>query len=124
MTIVVGLDVHREGVRRFLGQFDGEELEVALEATTGWRFVVEELKAAGVTPHLAEPAETRSRRGTKRRAKTDRLDARHLISHADVRAYLDHRGAQHSPIRRSHCCLCHNQLRAYRERRRSERSRG
>ena len=28
-------------VRRFLGRFDGGELEVALEATTGWRFVVE-----------------------------------------------------------------------------------
>src|ERR1039458_4478328 len=32
---------HREGVRRFLARFAGEELEVALEATTGWRFVVE-----------------------------------------------------------------------------------
>ena len=103
MTIVVGLDVHREqitfdaldtatgevrrgrirpahrkGLRRFLGQFDGQQLEAALEATTGWRFIVEELVAAGATPHLAEPAETRNRRGTKRRAKTDRLDARHL----------------------------------------------
>ena len=35
---------HREGVRRFLGRFAGQELEVALEATTGWRFVVEELR--------------------------------------------------------------------------------
>lgn len=103
MTIVVGLDVHREqitfdavdtetgevrsgrirpahreGVRRFLAQFDGADVEAALEATTGWRFIVEELVAAGATAQLAEPAETRSRRGTKRRAKTDRLDARHL----------------------------------------------
>ena len=87
MTIVVGLDVHREqitfdaldtdtgevrrgrirpahreGLRRFLGQFDGAELEAALEATTGWRFIVEELVAAGATAHLAEPAETRARR--------------------------------------------------------------
>ncbi len=38
---------HREGVRRFLTRFRGEELEVALEATTGWRFVVEELRAGG-----------------------------------------------------------------------------
>jgi hypothetical protein len=30
---------HRESVRRFLWRFVGEELEVALEATTGWRFV-------------------------------------------------------------------------------------
>ena len=103
MTIVMGLDVHREQitfdaldtasgevrcgrirpadretVRRFLGQFGGREVEAALEATTGWRFLVEELRAAGAVAHLAEPAETRSLRGRKRRAKTDRLDARHL----------------------------------------------
>ena len=103
MTIVVGLDVHREQItfdaldaktgevrrgrirpadresfRRFLRRFDGEPVEAALEATTGWRFIVEELQAAGAVAHLAEPAETRSLRGRKRRAKTDRLDARHL----------------------------------------------
>ena len=33
---------HREPVRRFLGRFRGRQQEVALEATTGWRFVVEE----------------------------------------------------------------------------------
>src|SRR3954451_12119266 len=32
----------RAGVRRFLARFAGQRLEVALEATTGWRFVVEE----------------------------------------------------------------------------------
>src|SRR3954451_6048418 len=37
----------RGGVRRFLERFAGRELEVALEATTGWRFVVEELQRAG-----------------------------------------------------------------------------
>jgi transposase len=31
----------RAAVRKFLSRFDGQELEVALEATTGWRFVVE-----------------------------------------------------------------------------------
>jgi hypothetical protein len=36
---------HREPVRRFVGRFRGRELEVALEATTGWRFVVQELRA-------------------------------------------------------------------------------
>src|SRR6266581_2575183 len=103
MTIVMGLDQHRaqitaewvdtqtgelkrgrvapadrSGVRRFLGRFRGEELEVALEATTGWRFVVEELRAIGAKVHLAEPAETAARRGKKKRAKNDRADARHL----------------------------------------------
>ena len=38
---------HRQSVRRFLSRFGGQELEVALEATTGWRFVAEELRAIG-----------------------------------------------------------------------------
>jgi transposase len=103
MSIVMGLDQHRAqitaewidtetgevsrgrvapadrgGVRRFLGRFCGQQLEVALEATTGWRFVVEELRRVGAKVHLAEPAETSARRGNKKRAKTDRADARHL----------------------------------------------
>jgi hypothetical protein len=49
---------HRAGVRRFAERFRDQELEVALEATTGWRFVVEELRAVGARVHLAEPAET------------------------------------------------------------------
>jgi transposase len=69
---------HRAGVRRFVDRFRGRELEVALEATTGWRFVVEELRAIGARVHLAEPAETSARRGNKKRAKNDRADARHL----------------------------------------------
>ena len=68
---------HRESVRRFLERFDGGELEVALEATTGWRFVVEELRRIGAGVHLAEPAETSALRGNKKRAKSDRADARH-----------------------------------------------
>jgi len=45
----------RAGVRRLLERFRGRELEVALEATTGWRFVVEELRRVGAVVHLAEP---------------------------------------------------------------------
>jgi Transposase len=103
MAIVMGLDQHRAqitadwlntetgelgrgrvapadraGVRRFLERFRGNELEVALEATTGWRFVVEELHRIGARVHLAEPAETAARRGKKKHAKNDRADARHL----------------------------------------------
>ena len=69
---------HRDSVRTFLARFAGQQLEVALEATTGWRFVVEELARAGAVVHLAEPAETAERRGRKKRAKTDRADARLL----------------------------------------------
>jgi transposase len=103
MAIVMGLDQHRAqitaewidtdtgeigrarlspalrgDVRRFLKRFAGQPLEVALEATTGWRFVAEELHAVDAGVHLAEPAETAARRGNKKRAKTDRADARHL----------------------------------------------
>ena len=34
---------HRQGVRTFCEKFRGQDLEVALEATTGWRFVADEL---------------------------------------------------------------------------------
>ncbi len=103
MSIVMGLDQHRaqitaewintatgevsrgrivpadrDGVRKFLARFRGEELEVALEATTGWRFVVEELRRVGASVHLAEAAETSALRGPRQHAKYDRADARHL----------------------------------------------
>lgn len=103
MSIVMGLDQHRgqitgewidtetgevqrtrvvpadrAAVRKFLQRFRGQELVVALEATTGWRFVVEELRRVGAEVHLAEPAETAGLRGPKKRAKGDRADARHL----------------------------------------------
>lgn len=101
MSIVMGIDQHRAQitaewidiasgeisrarvrpadrarVRRFLARFSGQELEVALEATTGWRPLAEE-RAAGAAVHLAEPAETAALRGNKKRAKSDRADARH-----------------------------------------------
>ena len=69
---------HRAGVRAFCEEFCGQELEVALEATTGWRFVAEEFRRVGAVVHLAEPAETAARRGNKKRAKSDRADARHV----------------------------------------------
>ena len=69
---------HREPVRKFLARFAGRRLEVALEATTGWRFVVEELRRVGAEVHLAEPAQTSALRGRKKHPKTDRADARHL----------------------------------------------
>jgi len=60
---------------RFAGRTDAA---IALEGCTGWRFVVEELTRAGIEPHLAEPADTATLRGRKKRAKTDRADARLL----------------------------------------------
>jgi transposase len=67
-------------LRRWLAErFSGrDDVEVALEGCTGWRFVVDELVAAGVQPHLAEPADTATLRGRKKKAKTDRTDSRLL----------------------------------------------
>jgi transposase len=81
----VGRDVPRQrrvGRQAPLGQdpqgVPGEEIHVAIEACTGWLFVCDALVEAGATPHLAAPVETSARRGKKRRAKTDREDARWL----------------------------------------------
>ena len=68
----------REHLRGWLERFAGQQASFALEGCTGWRYVVEELQRAGITAHLAEPADTSAARGPKRRAKTDRADARHL----------------------------------------------
>ena len=102
MAIVAGFDVHRAqitfdaldtesgevsrgridatpaAVARWIERFAGREIDVAVEACTGWLFVCDALVAAGAVPHLAEPVETRALRGRKRRAKTDREDARWL----------------------------------------------
>jgi transposase len=69
----------REHLRAWLDRFGAEEnVAFALEGTTGWLYVVEELHRAGIRAHLAEPADTSALRGPKRRAKTDGADARHL----------------------------------------------
>jgi transposase len=103
MSIIGGLDVHRAQItfdwvdrdsgearrgrivpatraalRAWLDGLPGRQGGLAVEGCTGWRFVVEELQAAGLVAHLAEPAETSGLRGPKRRAKTDRTDARLL----------------------------------------------
>jgi transposase len=102
MAIVAGFDVHRaqitfdaldresgelhrgripatpEAIEKWVARFSGQQVDVAVEACTGWLFVCEALVEAGATPHLAEPVETSALRGKKRRAKTDREDARWL----------------------------------------------
>jgi transposase len=105
MPIVGGLDIHRkqitfdypgtvtgevkrgqiapadrEHVRAWLARFAGcGDVAFAVEGCAGWRYVAEELAAAGIAAHLGEPADTAALRGRKRHAKTDPLtDARHL----------------------------------------------
>lgn len=65
----------RASLRGWLDRLAGESGDFAVEGCTGWRFVVEELEAAGLRPHVAEPTDTATARGRKRRAKTDPGDA-------------------------------------------------
>jgi transposase len=104
MPIVGGLDIHRKQLtfdyldtmtgevrrgqiapadrahlRAWLARFAGRgDVAFAVEGCTGWRYVAEELAAAGIAAHLAEPADTAAARGRKRHAKTDKTDSRHL----------------------------------------------
>ena len=69
----------REHLRAWLARFAGRgDIAFAMEGCTGWRYVAGELAAAGIGVHLAEQADLAAARGRKRRAKTDRTDARHL----------------------------------------------
>jgi len=66
-------------VRAWLARFAGHgDVAFAVEGCAGWRYVAEELAAAGIAAHLGEPADTAALRGRKRHAKTDKTDARHL----------------------------------------------
>src|SRR2546423_2523537 len=104
MSIIGGLDIHRsqltfdyvegetgrwergriapadrEHLAGWLSRFAGHSsVAFALEGCTGWRYVAEEMRKVGVQAHLAEPADTAALRGPKRRAQTDKADAKHL----------------------------------------------
>src|ERR1700745_2964699 len=83
MSIVGGLDIHRkqitfdyvdtetgalrrghicqadrEHLAKWLARFAGQDAHFALEGCTGWRYVAEEIIAAGVAPDLAGSAAT------------------------------------------------------------------
>ena len=86
MPIVGGLDIHgkqitfgyldtgtgqvqrgqiapadRAHLRAWLARFAGvEDAAFAVEGCAGWRYVAEELAAAGVAAHLAEPAQRKT----------------------------------------------------------------
>src|SRR5437867_2132766 len=54
------MPVDRLTLRGWLERFKGLEGDFAVEAGTGWRFVVEELTRAGLRAHLADPGEAAS----------------------------------------------------------------
>jgi transposase len=73
------LPATRDGLAGWASELDGRLIAVAIEATCGWRWVVRELQARGIEVQLAEPAQARALQGKKRKAKTDKLDARWLV---------------------------------------------
>jgi transposase len=68
----------RERLDRWMGEWDGKLAAVAIEATTGWRWVARELERRGFEVHLVDPGRASALRGRRRQPKTDRLDARWL----------------------------------------------
>jgi transposase len=54
----------RDHLADWLIRFDGVgPVGFAMEGCTGWRYIAEEMSKAGVTAHLAEPADTSALRG-------------------------------------------------------------
>ena len=69
----------RAGLASWMERWQGRVTDVAIEASTGWRWINQELEAQGVRVHLVDPAEAKAKRGRTKRAKTDKLDARWLV---------------------------------------------
>src|SRR5574342_181123 len=59
--------------QRFAGV---DDVTFAFEACTGWFYVHDELRRAGMGTEVAEPADMAAQRGRRAHAKTDRADAR------------------------------------------------
>jgi Transposase len=70
------IDATPVAVARWAARFGGRRIDVAVEACAGWLSVCDALTGAGAVAHLAEPVPTRALRGRKRRARSDREDAR------------------------------------------------
>ncbi len=68
----------REALQHWAMPLRGKVIAVAIEATTGWRWVWRELRGLGFEVRLVDPGQARALRGRTRRARTDRLDARWL----------------------------------------------
>jgi transposase len=118
----------RESFARFLADLPCGDAHFVVEGCTGWWFVADELARAGMVAHVADPAEAAALRGRKKRAKTDRADARHLrqlladdrvpeswIPPAHVmqaralgRLYLDLMGTRNAWAQRVHATLFHH----------------
>ncbi len=70
----------REALLAWARTWDGRLDAVAVEATTGWRWVARELQALGIEVLLTDPGQASALQGNRKKAKTDRLDARWLVT--------------------------------------------
>lgn len=61
-------------------RWQGRLAAVAVAATTGWRWVVARLERHGFDVRLVDPGSASALQGRRRRPKTDRLDARWLVT--------------------------------------------
>lgn len=122
-------DPHRARFREWLAGLDATGGgEFVMEGCTGWRYIAEELTAAGFGARVADPAEAAALKSNKKRAKTDRADAHHLRmlavddrvpdswiapAHIDQtralgRLYLDLRNDRARWAQRAHAVLFHH----------------
>jgi hypothetical protein len=62
----------REALVAWLQKWDGKLEAVALEGTTGWRWVARELQSRGIAVQLTDAGQASALRGQSKRAKTDR----------------------------------------------------
>jgi len=68
----------REELGDWAMTWEGKLAAVAIEATTGWRWVARELQQRGFEVRLVDPGRASALQGRRRKPKTDRLDARWL----------------------------------------------
>ncbi len=69
----------REELNNWAMPLQGRLVAVAIEATTGWRWVWRELSARGFDVRLVDPAQAKALRGRIKRAKTDVLLAKEML---------------------------------------------
>src|SRR3954467_4621409 len=69
----------REALVGWIEERAGSLSVVAIQATTGWRWVARELQARGIEVRLCDPGQASALQGNRKRPKTDRLDARWLV---------------------------------------------
>jgi transposase len=69
----------QQALEEWAAPYRGKLAAVAVEATSGWRWVVARLQALGFQVQLVDPGRASALKGRRRGPKTDRLDARWLV---------------------------------------------